>query len=260
MKNLIIFIISFIVLLATSCESIIEPDLRDATPQLVIEGIITNEDTTHVVLLSMSTSFTAESQFIGVDGATIELTDETDNSTQILTMEKTGVYTTTKFAGISGHSYFLRVNVNNDEYTARSIMPNHVPVADITQNVLTIGNQSAIYLQTTVNDPADEENYYKSKVYYNSTPKKSLNIGSDDRKNGLPISRVYFVDENLASTDTVDIYFSNIDKNVYTYFDSLKETLDANSVAPANPISNINGGCLGYFSAQTIERRRIIIE
>ncbi len=260
MKNLFIFIFPLFVIMLSSCESVIEPDLHDAPSQMVIEGIITNEDTIHLVLISMSTSFTANSEFIGVEGAIVELTDETENQTQILTMLKPGIYATTKFAGISNHSYLLRVNVNGNEYTASSTMPNHVPVIDIAQNTLTAGGQSAIYLQVTLNDPANEDNYYKSKVYYNSEIQKSIRISDDKYQNGLSINEIFFVNENLTSNDIVEIHFSNIDKNVYTYFYSLRETLDANSAAPANPISNINGDCLGYFSAQTIERKRVIIQ
>ena len=29
--------------------------------------------------------------------------------------------------------------------------------------------------------------------------------------------------------------------------------------SPGNPISNINGGCLGYFSAQTVRSKTLIV-
>jgi len=51
----------------------------------------------------------------------------------------------------------------------------------------------------------------------------------------------------------------NIDYPVYKYFFSLENsaTGENQSATPANPVSNIKGGALGYFSVQTIQSREI---
>jgi hypothetical protein len=52
-----------------------------------------------------------------------------------------------------------------------------------------------------------------------------------------------------------------IDKNVYNYFFSLLQVTGNNggfqSASPDNPITNISGGALGYFSAHTVSRVRM---
>jgi len=53
-----------------------------------------------------------------------------------------------------------------------------------------------------------------------------------------------------------------IDEQVYQYLFGLSETINTGLNAPAspgNPISNITGGCLGYFSAHTIQKKSLLI-
>jgi hypothetical protein len=51
-----------------------------------------------------------------------------------------------------------------------------------------------------------------------------------------------------------------IDEAVYKYWYSLHfNGGDGGNIAtPANPVTNISGGALGYFSAQTVDRKTVI--
>jgi len=51
-----------------------------------------------------------------------------------------------------------------------------------------------------------------------------------------------------------------IDKNVYEYWYSLDQssTGSSQSAAPGNPVSNMQGGALGYFSANTLQSRSVV--
>jgi hypothetical protein len=55
-----------------------------------------------------------------------------------------------------------------------------------------------------------------------------------------------------------------VDKQVFTYLNELLQISGGgsgfSSPAPANPESNINGGVLGYFSANTISSRTMEIQ
>jgi hypothetical protein len=52
-----------------------------------------------------------------------------------------------------------------------------------------------------------------------------------------------------------------IDKGAYDYFYSLDQitSTNGNSATPANPVSNISGGALGYFSAHTVRKATAVI-
>ena len=66
---------------------------------------------------------------------------------------------------------------------------------------------------------------------------------------------------NIKSGDRVTIEMQCIDEIVYRYWSTVKAgggDGDGNTAAPANPITNIKGGALGYFSAHTVSRKAVI--
>jgi hypothetical protein len=66
---------------------------------------------------------------------------------------------------------------------------------------------------------------------------------------------------NIKTGDEVRIEMLGIDTSVLRYWYTLS-TGGARGVgnvaAPSNPITNIQGGALGYFSAQTTNRKTVI--
>jgi hypothetical protein len=52
----------------------------------------------------------------------------------------------------------------------------------------------------------------------------------------------------------------SVDSGVYTYLRTLQQTINQNSATPANPLSNITGGALGYFSAYSYSSQTVIIQ
>jgi glutaminase len=50
-----------------------------------------------------------------------------------------------------------------------------------------------------------------------------------------------------------------IDRDVHTYFNSLNQLQNNQAGTPTNPISNIKGGALGYFSAHSLRSRKVVI-
>jgi hypothetical protein len=52
-----------------------------------------------------------------------------------------------------------------------------------------------------------------------------------------------------------------LDEAIYKYWYSLRSgggDGTGSTAAPANPLTNIKGGALGYFSAHTINRKKVI--
>lgn len=261
LKNRIIqqLILLLLVLIAfSSCESVIEPDLKDIDPQLVIEGSVTDTVGPYTLLISRSTNFNDESQFIGVSNALVVISDDL-GVVDTLKMDSAGVYHTQKIVGVPGRTYSLRVVVDNKEYTAQSKMPQKTLMDSVYQTEENILGQTVYFVVNRIQDDPDVANFYRYKLYINNEPKKSILVTDDKYINGLH-KEVNIHNSDFAKGDTVDLQMMCIDQNVYTYFNSLTQTLDAQSVAPSNPISNLQGGCLGYFSAQTIQTARVIFK
>jgi hypothetical protein len=265
-KILIFAIISLITL--SSCEKEVDLSLNSVSAKLVIEGVINNTGAPDTVKISKTINFQATNEFVGVANALVIITDNTAGITDTLTAGfKTGYYITSKITGTPGHQYSLRVVSEGKEYKAQSTMPQQVMLDSTYQETETILGKDVIYARCKYTDPANQTNQYRVKAYRNNKPLDDIIISKDTYNNGLSKTLTLAAsdgnsnkDNNIEVGDTIKINFMCIDKNVYDYFNSLGQTLDANSAVLANPLTNISGGCLGYFSAHTVETRKIVIQ
>ena len=81
----------------------------------------------------------------------------------------------------------------------------------------------------------------------------------DQFADGVEILQPVFGGE-YESGNILKLEMSCIDSYVYKYFYTLAVNGGGTSgVTPANPESNITGGCLGYFSAQTIQQIVVVV-
>ena len=65
--------------------------------------------------------------------------------------------------------------------------------------------------------------------------------------------------KKIKSGDTLRVDMMCIDQPVYKYWYSLLNSATGanNNATPANPVTNISGDALGYFSAQTFDTKTI---
>jgi hypothetical protein len=67
---------------------------------------------------------------------------------------------------------------------------------------------------------------------------------------GLTVQSYVSPDFFINLNDTVQMELDAIDRPVYDYFYTLNQsTLNGQSAAPANPVSNFSNNALGYFCA-----------
>jgi hypothetical protein len=265
MKNNIL--LSLLILAITSCTKIINIDLNSTDPKLIIEADITDQTNGFQVKISKTINFSDANNFPAVKGAVVTISDNT-GATQTLTESAAGLYTSKDAKGVSGKTYSLKVVADGKTYTATSTMPKVV-------DFLGIDIQESPFQQpgsTTKDytyfpnfyDPANEQNNYLFFLSNKGIKDKGFeNIFNDNIINGVrnqrPI-RANF-DFKINSKDTITVEMQCIDKGVYDYYYSLNEISNnnGNSATPANPVSNISGGALGYFSAHTVRKRIAII-
>jgi hypothetical protein len=70
-------------------------------------------------------------------------------------------------------------------------------------------------------------------------------------------------DNSIKIGDLVQIDMQCIDSAIYKYWYSLNRSATGggqNSATPANPVTNMTGGALGYFSAHTLESRTLVVQ
>jgi hypothetical protein len=246
-----------------SCEKVVQVDLNKATPQIVIQGNITNEAGPYTVSITQSVPFDNDNVYPPVSGALVQITDNTAAITKLLTETSPGIYSTGSIIGAAGHSYSLKVQASGKEYTATTTMPAVVPFDSLTFYTNTFFGVTLTNPVPNYQDPAGVPNYYLFRQYINNKPLSGLFVFEDRLSDGRYISTQLFNDSSyIQKGDTVDVEMWCIEKNIFNYFNQIIESQGRGNTgpvaAPTNPVSNISGGALGYFSAHPVQRRRSV--
>jgi len=264
MKIIHRFILLLLISALWSCEKAIDLKLKDNVLKYVIEGTITNEPGICKVLISETKDFSDDNQFNGIGGAIVKI--ENNGNTVLLTEISKGIYQTTAINGTPGQTYNLTVDINGKVFKASSTMPELVPFLDFTLKPADFDTTRATPM-VKYKDPAETKNYYWFQQYVNDKIQKDYSVTNDEFTTGREINE-YLVFENKTKNralnfkkgDRLTAEMHCVDGPVYTYLFSLFGAAGSdNGAAPTDPLSNISGGALGFFSAHTVQRKTIII-
>jgi hypothetical protein len=246
-----------------SCQKVIDLNLKNSDIKYVVEGIITNEPGVCKVILTQSKPFYENNQFPTVSGATVTIKD---NDVEFSLPEtQPGVYETSSINGTPGHVYELSVAIDNNVFTATSKMP--LPVLLDTLYISNGPYGQFKFATVGYTDPMGVSNNYRFVQYLNAIKDPAIFWQNDEFTDGQFVSTQLDtgVDKkddprNIKSGDTVMIEMQCIDEAVYKYWYSLHfNGGDGGNIAtPANPVTNLSGGALGYFSAQTVNQKTVI--
>jgi hypothetical protein len=253
-------------LLMSSCEKVINIDLKDSDPLYVIEGAVTDGESIHTIKISKSIVFSSVNTFPGVSGAIVTLSDDLGNS-EVLVESTPGVYLSSTLLGLEGHTYVLDVKIDGKNFVSTSTIPSKVNLDllfFIDDNFGGNGGKIAVPIRQ---DPIGIKNNYKfdmqvSRFKENKGWEKesSILIQNDDFSDGQINQQPLFGSLGaFFQNDTCKVDMFCIDKNIYQYFYSLSLNGPNGAATPANPTSNISGGCLGYFTAQTKQTLTIVV-
>lgn len=261
-KYTLYFALAFVAMLS-SCEKVLDLNLAQTEPKVVIEGIFTNLNTNHLVSLSYTRNFDEDNVRTPISGALVTVTDETGRVISFTEQASSGNYYSTRFRGVPGRTYTMSVTTKEQTYTATSKMPFPVPIRSLTQVELSFFGETRKLVEVNYTDPINVENFYYNKIYVNNIKRGSLNISSDRFNDGKPVKDAVFVsDPDLQAGDKVKIQLLTIDENVYRYLFAISQITGNGGppTTPANPKSNISNGAIGYFTASTITTDSLIIK
>jgi Domain of unknown function (DUF4249) len=260
-QYLLTFLLSFFLF---SCTKVINVNLNNANPNIVIEGIVSDAPGPYQVLLTQTVNFSDPNIFPPVTGANVKITDSILGVTDSLLETVPGTYVTQKLLqGLTGHTYQLYVLSNGQTYTASSTMPAKVNLDSVSfysTNIFGTKSSSAV---ANFQDPAGIANYYTFTEYVNGQAIDQTFNFSDRLSDGKYIRRQLFNDSSYINPgDQVTIEMHCVDNQVWQYFNTLGQAKGNNSqaITPANPLSNISNNALGYFSAQTVQSGLSILQ
>lgn len=245
------------------CEEVIELPLADKSGKIVIEGNVTDVAGPYYVTVTRSIKLSQDTEDPVVKNATVILKDN-NGQTETLKYEN-GRYKSQNFTTKYGDIYTLSVAVDGEEYTAVSQMPKKVKLDDVKYKMSQGIYIQYHYLQPVFTDPVEKGNLYLFRIskgeggYFNEVA-----LLSDEVGNGEVNTKFLLTKYNILKNDLVNVEMQSVDLSVFNYFKALPGVTlngeyNGGGIPPANPVSNINNGALGYFSAHTSEKKTIII-
>ena len=246
------------VAMLAACEDVIDIDLNEADPRVVIEAEINNLTNQQEIRVSRTVSFMDEMRYAPVSGAEVVVGDE--RGREVAFVETTpGVYVTDRLRGTPGMTYHLDVTVDEITYAATSTMPNAVPIDSVSSSSGEFFGVSRRALHVHFQDPPESPNFFRYRMSVNDAPFFNIGVFNDKFNNGRYVTHdLIRLDVELQTGDEVVVVRNQIDERVYRYWFGIA-MLNPGAAAPSNPPSNINGGALGYFSAQTVATLRMTI-
>jgi hypothetical protein len=261
MRNLKPYLISGLMILSLcGCKKIIDVKLKNSDVQLVITGEVNNRKGPYKVSISKSVNFSEDNDFPPVSDAFVTI--KGNGITDTLSEHEPGIYFTHKINGQPGKKYTLHVAADGKVFTASSVMPQPVRIDSIT---FLMGENKNLYAVVNFQDPPGIENFYQFIEYADGrrfTNGRGNSVFSDRLSDGRHISTVLYDDTtDIRAGISLTVQMNCIDKPVYNYLQQLLQ-ISSNggsfsNPSPTNPASNIIGGALGYFSANTITTKTV---
>lgn len=261
------FILALIIVFFTSCEEIQIKELNSAEEIYVIEANLSNQLGSAEVSIAKTKNTDEAGSFNGISGAIITITNQFGIISKLSESNIKGIYTNPYLKGLPETNYTLNVEVGGQIFTSNSKMPSPSKLEAIGQIEATAldGKRKFTFIKFT--DPIGKGQDYRFIESRNGIYNKVISVVNDDLFDGNSTTQVLrpksFTEETRYNVgDKIKIGFLNIDNSVFKYWyssDKGIQSLGENTI-PINPVTNIKGGALGYFSAHSIQFKEYIVK
>lgn len=238
MKAYIKSLVVILTVVFSSCSDVIDVDVPVAAPRLVIEASIDWEKGTagneQMIKLSTSTPYFNSEIDNTVTGASVKITNNTDNSEFVFIDMNDGTYTISDFIPVVNQNYTLEVIYNGETYMAEETLIPVVDVEDIYQTVDGGFNIEALEVNVDFIDPAGVENYYFFKFKEQGDLLPELLDVPDEFTDGNRMTVFYEKEEDddigqkeFEVGDVAKIEFYGVSKQYFNYIGLLIEQYDS---------------------------------
>ena len=269
MKNIIIKLITTLVILqAMSCEQVIDVDLKNAPPKLVVEANINWQKGTvgniQTIKLSTTTAYFSNT-YPAVNNALVTVKNSANVIFNFTEITNSGLYQCQNFVPQINEKYTLTIISNGQSYVATETLK---PIASITAIVQKndggfLGKSKEI--KTFYLDPASENNYYLYRYQYSGVAKPDNYVDEDEFYQG---NQFFSVSQNsdLKTGDVVTVTHFGISQQYQNYLSILLAIAGNTGGGPfQSPPATVRGNVvnqttfdnfpLGYFSLSETDQR-----
>ena len=259
-----VFIGIIVLAVCASCEKVIDIDLNKANPKYVIEGNISDRVGDCKVFVTQTINFSDPSAFTGVENAIVSIGEDQKEPEKLIQISS-GVYQSGLRATPS-HSYTLSVLIGDQKFTSTVKTPEKTSFDSLYIIDFTSFGSTRKFANVIFKDPEGVGNAYRFVQFKNNIENPNIFVLNDLYSDGRMINTflAFFGDsdnQRIDTGDTIRVEMQGIDPSVYKFFFSLSQasTGTGNNVAPGNPVSNIEGGAIGYFNAFVKDTKTVIV-
>ena len=239
----------------TSCTEVIEVDLNDSSPQLVVEASVTDAPFAQEIQLSQSGSYIQPGDYPTVSDAMVRVQDGDGQWFDFSEVEP-GLYRNTDLKGNVGESYQLEILVEGETYEASSVLPSSVPMDSLSYELFegpgfgNQGPQQQYIVRVHFQDPVSDPTYLRFVALVNDTLRNNILLYDDALTDGQEVA-FPLLGLDVDKGDKIQILAFSLDEANHLYFYTLSEVtgqaFGPSSSAPANPTTNLSNGCAGVF-------------
>ena len=267
------FFIIFGLLLFVSCEDVVEVDLNDSEPRLVVDGSINwikgTMGNDQNITLSLTTPFFSNT-INPVTNAIVIVSDDFDNSWEFVQNQTPGIYETNTFEPVLNRAYKLSILYDNQTYEASTTLEPVIEIDFIEQTANGGLSGEDIEIKPNYTDPENERNFYFYSFDSQFSVFPILEVYEDEFTDGNQVF-AYYSEEELEQGDIVKIKSIGITESFYNFmfillsqtnsevggpFETQPATLRGNVINTTNQ----DNFPLGYFRASEIDEILYTVE
>lgn len=252
---------------ALSCEKVVEVDLDTAPPKLVVDASIQwvkgTSGSEQKIKLTTTAPYYNTSVPV-VSGATVFITNSTNEIFDFPETGNTGEYLCTNFQPVIGETYTLTVVYNGQTFTATETLTEVPDIEDtIEQNNEGGFTGNEIEIKFFYQDNAAEDNFYMIGFKPNDKPFPDYDVLEDRFFQGNQMFGLYS-NEDLKAGDLINIKLYGISRQYYNYMNVLLSVAGSNGGSPfQSPPATVRGNvvnqanennfALGYFNLSQVD-------
>ncbi len=267
-KTINILIVTLLFVILSSCQDVINVDLKTSKERLVIEALINWEEGTtganQFIKLSKTSSF-YNNAIVPVDNANVLIKNLTTLQEFDFILNSNGIYQTITFIPEIDTDYELEISYNGSIYKATAKLLASPVITEMTQSIDKGFSDEEPEVNIKFQDFINQENFYKINYTYNTSTGVEMEyfneVVSDNFLEDSEIE-LYYEDENFIAGDEIKVTVYNIPAHFFDFLTKL-ELQEEGGEGPfsSSPI-NVKGNIInttnikkypyGYFSLNKI--------
>lgn len=274
MKKICFYLLLIYTTLFTSCEDVVNVDLSNAEPKLVIEAVIKWEKGTsgenQTIKLSLTNDF-YNNEILPANGAIVSVTNSSNVVFNFVQVPNTENYVCNNFQPVIGETYHLEILYNGEIYTASNTLIATPDILNVTQETVNgISGEDEIQIKYFYQDNGTEENYYLLRVKNPNKQIPEFGVVSDEFFQGNLMFGFYRSSDTEPGT-TLDLSVQGISKGYHNYMNKLISITGSGSGNPfTTPPATVRGNItnttnnsnfpLGYFHLSEIDTLNYLVQ